>query len=453
MTGPSAPRPRSVALVTHGFETTGGVGTVTRWLRDALNATGGYRVDVHSLATSSRDRHSRRLAAPGSWPRGSLRAAPDGRPGQHWGANAVELEFMRYRPRRELTRALRGYDLVQVVAGGPAWASPVVRRGVPVVLQVASLARWERAAQLAAQPLAARAWRGAMTALTTRVERRALAGVDAVLVENAAMLNWVRSLGHDGVVKAAPGVETEFFTPARWGWRPDGHLLSVCRLGDARKGLDRVVRGYAELLRRRDGRVPDLVLAGRGELPGPVRDLVAGLGLGSRVVVRSDVGPAELLALYQGASVFLQASHEEGLGMTVLEAMSCGLPVVSTETAGSTETVLDGVTGWLVPQVPDDGVPAALADRTLRILSDRGCEFPGRARVRCLSLFSSQVSLRRFTDVYDDLLRTGPVPVGRAAVRRDPSSPEPISPRPASRSGNGSPGSGPSSAAGLRHQA
>jgi glycosyltransferase involved in cell wall biosynthesis len=349
---------------------------------------------------------------------------------------------MRYRPRRELTRALRGYDLVQVVAGSPAWASAVAGCRVPVVLQVASLARWERASQLAGQPFAARAWRGAMTRLTTRAEGRALAGVDAVLVENAAMFDWVRSLGHEHVVKAAPGVDTGFFTPAPGGWRPDGHLLSVCRLGDPRKGLDRLVRAYAELRRRRDG-VPDLVLAGRGGLPGPVRDLVAGLGLASRISVRPDVGSAELLDLYRGASVFLQASHEEGLGLTVLEAMSCGLPVVSTETAGSTETVLDGVTGWLVAQVPDGDVPAALADRALRVLSGPGGEFGDRARVRCLSLFSSQVSLRRFTGVYDDLLRTGPVPAGRP----------PRPPEPSSRSGNGSPGSGPSSAAGLRHQA
>jgi glycosyltransferase involved in cell wall biosynthesis len=401
-----SPAPRRVpriALVTHGFDTTGGVGTVTRWLRDGLRATGEYHVDVHSLATWSRDRHSRRLAAPGSWLRPSLRGAPGASPEHHWGANAVELEFMRYRPRQELTRALCGYDLVQVVAGAPAWATVAGHTGVPVVLQVASRASWERPQQLAAQTLPLRVWRGAMTALTTRAELAALHGVDAVLVENTAMFDWVRSLGHEHVVKAAPGVDTERFAPAR-RWRPDGHLLSVCRLSDARKGLDRLIRAYAELVRRRDT-VPDLVLAGRGPLAAPVRGLIAHLGLASRVVVRADVTPAELVALYHGASVFLQSSHEEGLGMTVLEAMSCGLPVVSTATAGSNETVLDGVTGWLVPQVPGAGVSAALADRTLHVLSDPGCEFGARARLRCLSLFSSRVALQRFTDVYRDLLR------------------------------------------------
>jgi glycogen synthase len=90
--------------------------------------------------------------------------------------------------------------------------------------------------------------------------------------------------------------------------------------------------------------------------------------------------------------------------MTVLEAMACGLPVVSTETAGTVETVQDGRTGWLVPQLPAERVPAAIADRTLRVLSDPDHRFGIRARERCLAHFSSDVALGRFTAVYDDLL-------------------------------------------------
>jgi glycosyltransferase involved in cell wall biosynthesis len=399
----SGRRHRRIALVTQGMNAGGGVATVSRWLYQALTAAGEYRIDLHTLATSSRDPSSRRLAAPGSWRRASLTTAGGEQSARHWGANAVELEFMRYRPRRELISALRGYDLIQVVAGSPAWACAVAGAGIPVVLQVATRACWERASQLSGQPLPARAWRHAMTRLTGRAERRALASVDAVLVENATMLDWVRPLAKGRVVKAAPGVDTAFFTPPERPWRPDGHLLSVCRLGDTRKGLDRTVLAYAEMVRRDDA-VPELLLVGRGELPREVRALVTDLGLGGRIRVRSDVGLDELVTLYQGASVFLQTSHEEGLGMTVLEAMACGLPVVCTETAGSIETVSDGRTGWLVPQLPADRVPVAVAERTLRVLSDPDRGFGVRARERCLAHFSSDVALGRFTAVYDDLL-------------------------------------------------
>ncbi len=419
----SGRRHRRIALVTQGINAGGGVATVSRWLYEGLTAAGEYRIDLHTLATSSRDPSSRRLAAPRSWRRASLATAGGQQAATHWGANAVELEFMRYRSRRELISVLRGYDLIQVVAGSPAWACPVTGTGIPVVLQVATRACWERASQLSGQPLPARVWRGAMTRLTGRAERRALAGVDAVLVENATMLDWVRPLVKGRVVKAAPGVDTAFFTPPDRPWRPDGHLLSVCRLGDTRKGLDRTVLAYAEMVRR-NGAVPELLLVGRGELPRGVRDLVAGLGLSGRIRVRSDVGLDDLVRLYQGASVFLQTSHEEGLGMTVLEAMACGLPVVATGTAGSVETVCNGRTGWLVPQLPADEVPAAVAERTLRVLSDPDRGMSVRARERCLAHFSSTVALGRFTAVYDDLLgaRSGCDHSGsaRLAARDDP---------------------------------
>ena len=99
----------------------GGVPNVARWLRGGLEAVSGYEVDIHDLATSRQDLNSRRCLRPETWFAGSLKGPfnqiADAQP---WGANWVEFEPMRYRPRRELTRVLRSYDLIQVVAGGPA---------------------------------------------------------------------------------------------------------------------------------------------------------------------------------------------------------------------------------------------------------------------------------------------------------------------------------------------
>jgi glycosyltransferase involved in cell wall biosynthesis len=388
---------RRIALVTHGFTVGGGVPAVTRWLKRSLETTGAYAVDIYDLATSSRDRTSRRLASPRSWARSSLRS------GEHWGANAVELEFMRYRPRRELTQALRAYDLIQVVAGTPAWAVAVLDVDVPVVLQVATLASWERQAQLSDQALPARAWRRAMTAVTTRFERRALREATAVLVENDAMLRHAAATGQPRVRKAPPGVDTAFFTPNPAGWNRDGHILSVSRLGDARKGLDRTIRAYAAIVRRRNT-APPLVLAGKGTLSAQNWALIEELGLTSRVIVRRDVASTDLLALYQHASVFVQTSHEEGLGLSVLEAMSCALPVVATRTAGSSETVEDAVTGWVVPQTR----PELVADRTIALLENGGNEFGRAGRLRCNTLFSSTASLQAFIRTHDEVLQTRP---------------------------------------------
>jgi glycosyltransferase involved in cell wall biosynthesis len=242
-----------------------------------------------------------------------------------------------------------------------------------------------------------------MTLLTARVERRALRNVAAVLVENAAMLEHLRASGHPCVVKAPPGVDTGFFSPALPGWRRGGHLLSVCRLNDPRKGLERMIHAYAIMVRR-DAAVPPLVLAGIGLLPQGLSDLINNLQISSRVSIRPNLDKGQLVELYRGASVFLQTSYEEGFGMSVLEAMACGLPVVCTDTAGAREIVLNGVTGWLVPQNGESAVYGLAAERVLEILRGNGAIMGAGARERCEKAFSNEVALRNFTDVYDDLL-------------------------------------------------
>jgi glycosyltransferase involved in cell wall biosynthesis len=164
-----------------------------------------------------------------------------------------------------------------------------------------------------------------------------------------------------------------------------------------------MIRAYAKMCQL-DKTVPKLVLAGSGQLPALLLGLVRFLALESRVIVKSNVDTGALPDLYRGASVFLQTSHEEGLGMSVLEAMACGLPVVSTDTAGSRETVVDGVTGWLVPDDNDTQVTGLVADRVLQLLRVDGAAMSGRSRRRCEETFSNEVAIRRFTQAYEHLL-------------------------------------------------
>ena len=83
------------------------------------------------------------------------------------------------------------------------------------------------------------------------------------------------------------------------------------------------------------------------------------VGVGQRVIAADAIDPRRDLPLdYLAADVCVQASREEGLGFSVLEALACGTPVVATAVGGLKETIQDGVTGWTAP--PGDA--AALAD-------------------------------------------------------------------------------------------
>lgn len=411
--------PRRVALIVQGSQKAGGMNSVARWLATGLRSA-GFEVNIFDLATSRADAYSRRLTSPKTWRRPTLLGTdPSDAQVTHVGANAVEFEPFRYLPRAELSAELGRYDLVQIVAGGPALTLAAIRCGRPIVLQTATTVAMERASQLAATGAALALWRGGMTRLVSVMERAALQRADVVLVENKDMQEYARSIGQTHVVMAPPGVDTKRFTPRTEGWDSAGYLLSVCRLNDPRKGLERLIRSYALMTTQRPS-MPALILAGGGEFPMHLTRLIAELGVADCVSVRSDVPDAQLPSLYQGASVYLQTSHEEGLGLSVLEAMASGLPVVSTDTAGTRETVVHGKTGWLVNQGSD--VERTIAARARSVLDFDGQAMSVSARSRADSLFSDEATLWRFMEVYDQLMRTdgGRIATDEANLARTP---------------------------------
>lgn len=153
--------------------------------------------------------------------------------------------------------------------------------------------------------------------------------------------------------------------------------------------------------------MPNLVLAGRTTLQASLMGLIQELDLVERVSIHPDVPQTQMPSLYRGASVYLQTSYEEGLGISVLEAMASGLPVVATDTAGTRETIDNGETGWLVSQ--DGDVPGVVAARAVSVLKSYSNDMSRRARERAVSLFSDQATLWRHLDVYDQLLADRPV--------------------------------------------
>jgi glycosyltransferase involved in cell wall biosynthesis len=118
--------------------------------------------------------------------------------------------------------------------------------------------------------------------------------------------------------------------------------------------------------------------------------------------MREDISFQELVELYRHASLYVVSSDEEGLGLTILEAMACGRPVVSTRCGGPETTVVDNETGHLVP-VND---ASALAKASLSILSSptKSDQMGRRGRERVERHFSAEATGQRFIDVYDQLL-------------------------------------------------
>jgi glycosyltransferase involved in cell wall biosynthesis len=128
---------------------------------------------------------------------------------------------------------------------------------------------------------------------------------------------------------------------------------------------------------------------------------------------------SELADFYRAADVFVSTPWYEPFGITPLEAMACGTPVIGSAVGGIKYTVRDGETGFLVP--PRD--PDALAERLARLLADEALRdaFARRGIERVRRSFTWRHVADALSEVYDEVIaegRTGLMPQPTPTVPR-----------------------------------
>lgn len=407
---------KRVALVTQDLSSDGGVKTVTAFLREVIRSSNRYEAKIISLAASSTDSNSLRLLSASSWLKRAAVTQRDWSPDKyfHVGANCVEFEFQRYKPRKILSKLLADCDVIQVVSGSPALGLAVSALGKPVVLQVATRAAIERRMQGIEGHGMAAAWRRRMTKIIDRLDDRAIRQADAVMVENPWMMKYCQGVanGYGTQIKyAPPGIDTGVFRPDPAGRVLSGksaYILSVGRMRDPRKNIGLLLDAY-RLLTLRMPEAPHLVLAGATPPPDEFWKRAKDYGLNSNIEFVHKPAFPELIRLYQGATCFALPSDEEGFGMVVIESMACGVPVVATRCGGPDGIIEDGADGLLVPL--NDAVAFADCLASLCAHSERNIAMSVRARQKVEREFSLEVAGRRFLDAYEELLARGAAPL------------------------------------------
>jgi glycosyltransferase involved in cell wall biosynthesis len=164
---------------------------------------------------------------------------------------------------------------------------------------------------------------------------------------------------------------------------------------DPRKNMDGLIAAFARAAERHKGL--RLVVAGDlGKLASFLHDALArGRAPRDRVVLAGHVSDSELAALYAGAECLLHAALLEGFGLTPLESLAAGTPVVGLR-AGAVEEVVGDV-GVLV----DPARPDALGDALVAYLDDPALQLRLRAAARArAALFSWDRAARDTVAVY-----------------------------------------------------
>lgn len=268
-------------------------------------------------------------------------------------ADALRREWARQVLLPSACRRL-GAALVHALQPVAPWAAPC-----PVVLTVHDLA-WRTLPEVIAQPR--RAWLRAAVPVSLGRARLLLANsrttAEALAAAFPRLAARVREVPHGTPVWALEGTGPREAPPGR------GFFLWVGTL-EPRKNLPRLLDAYEMLLARTLGEAPDLCLAGPpGWGLGPVAERLARPALAGRVRLTGWCGPDELRALYATATALVFPSLDEGFGLPVLEAMGCGLPVLTADRGATAEVA--GGDALLV----DPRDTAALAEAMARLAGD-----------------------------------------------------------------------------------
>jgi D-inositol-3-phosphate glycosyltransferase len=154
---------------------------------------------------------------------------------------------------------------------------------------------------------------------------------------------------------------------AHLGFAPDEKIILQLGRMAPRKGLETVIRAFA-LFRKAHGLAARLVIVGgEADEPDPrltpeigrLQKIAAEEGVSEQITFTGRRGRDELKYFYSAADVFVTVPWYEPFGITPVEAMACGTPVIGSNVGGIKFSVSDGETGFLVP--PKD--PRALAGK------------------------------------------------------------------------------------------
>jgi 1,4-alpha-glucan branching enzyme len=207
------------------------------------------------------------------------------------------------------------------------------------------------------------------------------------------------------------GVDTTKFQPAadkrkakqEMGLNPDDlAIVSVGRLY-ARKGLFTLLESIPAVV----ARFPKakFVISGKGQSD-EMRKLIAHaerLGIRSNIVFTGYTPDEKLPTLYQAADVFAFSTFYEHHPFAVLEALSAGLPVVTTNVGGIPETITDGKNGFMCQPLNS----AQFSDRILYLLEhpQEAAEMALQARKTILERFDWRIVVQDAIKVYEEVLQ------------------------------------------------
>ena len=205
-----------------------------------------------------------------------------------------------------------------------------------------------------------------------RIEHQMASQADLVFAfteDEAKNLDSLFGTKSDRVHVAAGGVDLSLFHPtdkaearARLGIAQDEHVVSFVGRPEPFKGPDVLIKAAAEMPDRENLRI---VLVGGSEAEHSfewLRLLAAEAGIADRVSWFNAVPQSEIVDFYAASDIIAVPSFHESFGLSALEAMACGRPVVASAVGALPTLIVEGETGCLVPSHSPTDLARCLGD-------------------------------------------------------------------------------------------
>ncbi len=259
------------------------------------------------------------------------------------------------------------------------------------------------------------------------IEERLIAEADRVIAECPQDREDLTSLygGDAAKITIVPcGFDTAEFWPidrflARRELGLPKEEYIVLQLGRVvpRKGIDTAIRGFAHFVRRQPVSARLLVVGGESAVADHqdepeirrLRQVADDEGVGEKVVFVGQRKREKLRYYYNAANVFVTTPWYEPFGITPLEAMACGVPVIGSNVGGIKYSVEDGKTGYLVPARDEESLAKVLSYLYAHPSVSAALGQNGVKRVN--EAFTWPKVARAIADIYEDVV---------AATRRRP---------------------------------
>lgn len=239
--------------------------------------------------------------------------------------------------------------------------------------------------------------------LSTSIYHRLRRKLDAVIACSQHVRESHRhGLDPDRLITIVNGVDLDHFDASRIETRTDPGIFHIGSIGSLtpQKGYGYLIDAVRMLAARN---VPvELTFVGDGPLRGEFEEQADRMGVGYRIHFAGSTG--DVMSILPTFDVVAGSSLREGLPLSVLEAMSAGRPVVTTDVGGNSEAVLDGVTGFLVPAEDSGALTDAL--ETLWKDEEKRASMGKAGRARVEQHFSARKMVADTEKIYESILES-----------------------------------------------